>query len=309
MFEVKGIVKRYTLDKEVLWAVDGVDLSLKGGETVALVGESGCGKSTVARMLVKLEEPDEGNIIFEGDYTSTLAGKELTAFRRRVQMIFQDPYNSLNPRMKVGNIIGEPLEIHGIAKGREKAERVEELLNRVGLDSEAADKYPREFSGGQRQRICIARALAVEPSFIIADEPLSALDVSVQAQIIELLIELKEERGLGYLLISHDLRVVEYLADRVAVMYLGEIVEESTTKSLFAEPLHPYTQTLIESALGERKEHIEAKGEVPSPLMRPEGCFFHPRCPKAFDTCYHIRPNLKLLPGGQKVRCHLFDQE
>ncbi|PLX41842.1 MAG: oligopeptide ABC transporter ATP-binding protein OppF [Deltaproteobacteria bacterium] len=312
MVEALSVEKRYRVGKGELWALDSVDLSLERGKTLALVGESGCGKSTLARLFSLLEEPTGGKILFEGRELNKLSRPELARFRRSVQMIFQDPYSSLNPRMRVGEIIGEPLDIHKLAAGNKRGERIAELLDLVGLPKEAAMRYPREFSGGQRQRISIARALAVEPEVIIADEPLSALDVSVQAQIITLLKKLQEERGLTYLFISHDLRVVEYLADEVAVMYLGELVERAGGEDLFSAPLHPYTSALIASSAkpdpGEPRGDGGVRGEAPSPLERPEGCFFHPRCPKAFDTCYHVRPEPLTLAGGRMVRCHLYSQ-
>jgi len=312
MVEAVALEKRYKVGKADLWALDSINMTLKRGETLALVGESGCGKSTLARLFSLLERPTGGKIRFEGRDLGQRPRGELSRFRRAVQMIFQDPYSSLNPRMRVGEIIGEPLDIHKLASGRARSERIEELLTLVGLPEDAARRYPREFSGGQRQRISIARALAVEPEVIIADEPLSALDVSVQAQIITLLKKLQEERGLTYLFISHDLRVVEYLADEVAVMYLGELVEEASGAELFDEPLHPYTRALIASSAkpdpGEPRGDGGVKGEAPSPLTRPKGCFFHPRCPKAFDTCYHVRPEPLTLAGGRMVRCHLYSQ-
>jgi oligopeptide transport system ATP-binding protein len=304
MFEARGVSKSFHLGKVDLWAVDGVDLTVNKGETHALVGESGCGKSTLARMMVLLENPTKGELLFEGRDIVTLRGRELFDFRRKVQMIFQDPYGSLNPRMRIGDVVAEPLEIHSLATGEAKKLRVAELLCKVGLQPEAAERYPREFSGGQRQRISIARALAVSPSLIIADEPLSALDVSVQAQILMLLDKLKREENLSYLIISHDLRVVEYISDRISVMYLGRIVESGKTEEVFASPMHPYTKALFAAAsyVGEIQG---LKGEVPSPVKRPEGCCFSPRCASVLPECRTSAPEPFTLPGGRMVRCHL----
>jgi peptide/nickel transport system ATP-binding protein len=293
-------------------AVDNVSFAIRAGETLGLVGESGCGKSTLGRTLLRLLEPTAGKTTLEGQDLATLAPRPLRAFRRRMQIIFQDPYASLNPRMTVGDTLAEPLIIHGLsgdAAGR--TARVSELLGKVGLRSDAARRYPHEFSGGQRQRIGIARALAVEPRFIVADEPVSALDVSIQAQIVNLLVHLQRSEGLTYLFISHDLKVVRHISDRVAVMYLGRIVELADTKLLYVTPKHPYTQALL-SAVPQieperRRLRVILEGDVPSPLAPPAGCAFHPRCPVKDKpkTCFDTPPPLRELEGGRQVACHV----
>jgi oligopeptide/dipeptide ABC transporter ATP-binding protein len=289
-------------------AVDGVSVTLTPGETLGLVGESGCGKSTLGRAILRLIEPTSGTIRFEGGDILRLARRELRGKRREMQIIFQDPYASLNPRMQVGDIVGEALTIHRIAAGRERRERILELLRTVGLPPEAYHRYAHEFSGGQRQRIGIARALAVLPKLIVADEPVSALDVSIQAQILNLLLELQERFGLTYLFISHDLRVVEHVSDRVAVMYLGRIVELATRESLYKRPLHPYTQALL-SAIPlpdpqRTKRRIILEGDVPSPINPPPGCAFHTRCPYAQARCREDSPSSREVFPGHFASCH-----
>ena len=293
-------------------AVDGVTFSVKKGETLGLVGESGCGKSTTGKAILQLNRPTAGSVEFEGTDLTQVKGRSLRQFRRRMQMIFQDPYASLNPRMSVGSIVSEPLTIHGLAKGHRK-ERVEELLQTVGLNPYFASRYPHEFSGGQRQRIGIARALAVEPEFIVCDEPVSALDVSIQAQIINLLQDLQEEFGLTYLFIAHDLSVVRHISDRVAVMYLGHIMEITDRDQIFENPLHPYTKALLSAvpipdpALERERERIILTGDVPSPLSPPSGCVFHTRCPIVIDECKTETPEWRNVGTASEehwVWCH-----
>ncbi len=297
-------------------AVDGVSFTIKRGETLGLVGESGCGKSTTGRAILQLYRPTAGSVRFDGRELTTMKGEELRRQRRRMQMIFQDPYASLNPRMTVGSIIAEPLEIHKISSGKEKQERVQELLRLVGLNPYFAQRYPHEFSGGQRQRIGIARALAVNPDFIVCDEPISALDVSIQAQIVNLLQDLQQEFKLTYLFIAHDLSMVRHISDRVAVMYLGKIVELTDYKTLYDEPKHPYTQALLSAvpipdpAIEAKRQRIILQGDVPSPLNPPAGCRFHTRCPRVMDVCRQVEPEWKNVGTAEKehwVACHLYD--
>jgi oligopeptide transport system ATP-binding protein len=291
-------------------AVAGVNLEIQPGETIGLVGESGSGKSTLGRLILKLLEPTEGHVYFDGRDLATLGRAELRALRRQMQLVFQDPYASLNPRMRVRSIVGEGIEIHKLARGREKELRIAELLGMVGMDSDAMDRLPHEFSGGQRQRIGIARALAVNPRFLVLDEPVSALDVSIQAQIINLLQDLQEKLNLTYLFIAHDLRVVEHISNRVAIMYLGKIVEIASRSEIYLNPRHPYTRALL-SAIptidsSQRPERIKLPGEMPSPMNPPSGCAFHPRCPYAKDVCRDVEPKLETGRGGHAVACHVF---
>jgi oligopeptide/dipeptide ABC transporter ATP-binding protein len=290
-------------------ALNGVSLSIARGETLAVVGESGCGKSTLARALVRLIELDEGQIDFSGTDVRALRGAALRQYNRRVQLVFQDPYGSLNPRMRVREILGEALAVHRIVPPSERAGRIAELLSLVRLPLDAGGRLPHQFSGGQRQRIAIARALAVEPELLIADEIVSSLDVSVQAQILNLLLELQQRLGLAILLVSHDLRVVRHLAHRVAVMYLGKVVEIGPADAVFDAPAHPYTQALLLAAPklvpGGRSREAAIRGELPSPLAIPAGCPFHPRCPRAIDLCRTTPPPEVSLPQGQRALCHL----
>lgn len=309
LLQVEQLVKHFPVAGGIVKAVDGVSFSLLPGETFGLVGESGCGKTTIGRTILRLIEPSGGSIIFDGRDLRQLSPAELRRARRDMQIVFQDPYASLNPRMRIGEAIAEPLVIHGIGTAKSRREQVAELLRVVGLEPDYASRYPHEFSGGQRQRISIARALALKPKFIVADEPVSALDVSVQAQIVNLLADLREQFGLTYLFISHGLAVVEHFCTRVGTMYLGKLVEVAPTRRLFAQPRHPYTQALLESIPipdpSRRKVHAPLKGDVPSPLAPPSGCRFHPRCPIAIDDCRHKEPPLREIGGGHQVACWL----
>jgi len=317
LIEIKNLKKYFPVKsgfgkKAYIKAVDDVSFFIKKGETLGLVGESGCGKSTTGRTIIRLYEPTSGQIIFKGE---DITKKDMLPYRKYMQMIFQDPYASLNPRMTVGDIIGEPLEIHNIAKGNEKKERVQELLRLVGLNSEHANRYPHEFSGGQRQRIGIARALAVEPEFIICDEPISALDVSIQAQIVNMLEDLQQELGLTYLFIAHDLSMVKHISSRVGVMYLGKLVELAESNELYEKPLHPYTQALLSAIpipdpkISRERTRIILEGDVPSPLNPPSGCRFRTRCKYAFDRCKEEEPQLKDVGADHYVACHLMDRK
>ncbi len=291
-------------------AVDGLNFFIRRGETLGLVGESGCGKSTCGRAILQLYRPTGGEVLFDGNDLCKTEGEKLRRMRRNMQMIFQDPYASLNPRMTVGSIISEPMEIHGLAKGKEKHERVQALLREVGLNPYFANRYPHEFSGGQRQRIGIARALAVEPRFIVCDEPVSALDVSIQAQIINLLEDLQEKRNLTYLFIAHDLSVVRHISDRVAVMYVGKIVELADRNDLYYNPLHPYTKALLSAVpipdpvVEAKRERIILTGDVPSPVNPPPGCRFSTRCALAIPICKEQEPEFRDMGGLHWVACH-----
>jgi oligopeptide/dipeptide ABC transporter ATP-binding protein len=316
LLSVRDLVKHFPIKKGLLGkttgavrAVDGVSFDVMPGETLGLVGESGCGKSTTGRMILRLIEPTAGSVEFDGINLVTLGAKEMRKLRRRIQVIFQDPFSSLNPRMTVGAIVREGLTIHKIAEGAAADARVRQLLDEVGLRAEYLSRYPHEFSGGQRQRIGIARALAVEPSFIVCDEPVSALDVSVQAQVINLMQDLQRDRGLAYLFIAHDLSVVEHIADRVAVMYLGKIVELATSAELYREPLMPYTQALLSAVPiadpTAKRSRVMLQGDVPSPANPPSGCVFHPRCqhPAKDAACAEIVPPLEEKSAGHWVAC------
>jgi len=319
LLEVKNLKKYFDAssgffgkNKKFVQAVDDISFELKRGETLGLVGESGCGKSTTGRTIIKLYEPTEGQIIFRGQDISKLKKSEMLPFRKSMQMIFQDPYASLNTRMTVGDIIAEPLEIHGMATKNEMKDRVQQLLYDVGLNPDHAARYPHEFSGGQRQRIGIARALAVEPEFIICDEPISALDVSIQAQVVNMLEDLQKNRGLTYLFIAHDLSMVKYISDRIGVMYLGKMVEMTFSDELYKNPLHPYTQALLSAIpipdpdMAKQSNRILLKGDVPSPINPPSGCRFRTRCPKAMAVCKEQEPIMKELAPGHFCACHLY---
>ena len=305
-------IRRGVLQRQVgaVKAVDGITFEVRKGETLGLVGESGCGKSTTGRVILQLYKPTSGRIFFEGEDLTSLHGEDLRRMRRRMQMIFQDPYASLNPRMTVADIVGEPLEVHGIAGGKERDDQVQHLLAVVGLNPQYSRRYPHEFSGGQRQRIGIARALALSPSFIVCDEPISALDVSIQAQVINLLEDLQKEMGLTYLFIAHDLSMVRHLADRVAVMYLGRLMEMADREELYHNPLHPYTQALFSAVpvpdpyVEDRRQRIILTGDPPSPANPPPGCPFNTRCPLAIDLCRQQVPEWRTVSPGHYVACH-----
>ena len=305
-------IRRGVLQRQVgaVKAVDGITFDVRKGETLGLVGESGCGKSTTGRVILHLYKPTSGNVFFEGENLTKLGGEALRRKRQRMQMIFQDPYASLNPRMTVAEIVGEPLEVHGVASGSERDERVQHLLNVVGLNPQYSRRFPHEFSGGQRQRIGIARALALNPSFIVCDEPISALDVSIQAQVVNLLEDLQKEMGLTYLFIAHDLSMVRHISDRVAVMYLGKLMEMSSRDELYRNPLHPYTQALMSAVpvpdplVEEHRQRIILSGDPPSPANPPPGCQFNTRCPLAIDICRQQMPEWRQASPDHWVACH-----
>lgn len=319
LLEVSDLKKYFKVKKGLLGgapsyvkAVDGVSFSIKKGETLGLVGESGCGKTTTGRTLIKLYEPTAGSILFNGVDLSKLSANQMMPYRRKIQMIFQDPYASLDPRMTVGDIVGEAIDIHKLMGKKEKKERVQYLLNKVGLNSEHAGRYPHEFSGGQRQRIGIARALAVQPEFIVCDEPISALDVSIQAQVVNMLEDLQKDLGLTYLFIAHDLSMVKHISNRIGVMYLGKMVEIGESNELYDNPIHPYTKALLSAIpipdpdMSEANERIVLEGEIPSPIDTPEGCSFRGRCKYAKEICSKVTPDLKDMGGGHCVACHLY---
>jgi len=319
LLEVKELKKYYPMKtgflnrgQQQLKAVDGVNFTIKKGETFGLVGESGCGKSTVGRSIIRLHDVTSGNIFFDGTDIATLRERDLKKYRRRMQAVFQDPYASLNPTMNVFELISEPLKIHGSPSMREQKELILDLLNRVGLKEDHLYRYPHEFSGGQRQRVSIARALSVKPDFILCDEPISALDVSVQAQVINMLEDIQAETGVTYLFIAHDLSMVRHISTKIGVMYLGNIVEIASSDDLYTKPLHPYSQALLSAipepdTLKEKRERIILKGEVPSPLDSPSGCKFRTRCPHAMSICAEVVPSMIEVESGHQVACHLFD--
>lgn len=319
LLQIKGLCKHFNLkksifekNKKVLHAVDDVTLEIKKGETLGLVGESGCGKTTLGRTVVRLYEPTSGEIIYDNKNITNLNFQEMKSFRRKIQMIFQDPYASLNPRQTIGDIIKEPMEIHNLHEEKDRDKKVLEILELVGLNSSHMSRYPHEFSGGQRQRVGIARALACNPEFIVCDEPISALDVSIQAQIINTLEELQKKLGLTYLFIAHDLSMVKHISDRVGIMYLGKLVEISTSDEVYNTPLHPYTEALLSAIpipdpdVSSKKERIILEGDIPTPINPKSGCRFKSRCPKAFEKCEEIEPKLIEVRENHKVACHLY---
>ena len=304
----RGVFQRHVGDVK---AVDGVSFDVYRGETLGLVGESGCGKTTTGRTIIRLYEPTDGHVHFQGADLAAVRGAPLRQMRRKMQMIFQDPYASLSPRMSVLGIVGEPMEVHRVASGKEKKDRVAELLELVGLDPAFMNRYPHEFSGGQRQRIGLARSLALNPDLIICDEPISALDVSIQAQVVNLLEELQDKLGLTYIFIAHDLSMVRHISNRVAVMYLGKIVELTDRDTLYSNPLHPYTQALLSAVpvpdpfIEEKRQRIILEGDLPSPANPPQGCNFNTRCPVAIDTCFEVEPEFIEVAPGHSCACHL----
>ena len=321
LLNVKNVKKHFPVTRGIVFqkqigtlkAVDGISFDVFKGETLGLVGESGCGKSTIARTILQLYRPTSGEVIFDKIDLTSLKGNELRKIRRRMQVVFQDPYSSLNPRLTVGDIIGEPLKIHRIVKGKERLNHVKELINLVGLNLDSVKRYPHECSGGQRQRIALARTLALKPEFIVCDEPISALDVSIQAQIVNLLEKLQSELGLTYLFIAHDLSMVRHISNRVAVMYLGKIVELAERNQLYNSPQHPYTKALFSSVpipdpvAEENRRRIILDGDVPNPINPPKGCNFNTRCPVATDRCFNEEPAFRIVSSGQWCACHLVE--
>ncbi len=313
LLQIIGLKKYFNIGGRTLKAVNGLTLDIQQGETVGLVGESGCGKSTAGRTILRMYEPTGGEVLYEGKNIFRYSAGEMKKIRRQMQMIFQDPYASLNPRMNVEDIIGEPLDIHRLAFGAGRKQRISELLQLVGLNPEHMSRFPHEFSGGQRQRIGIARALAMDPKFIVCDEPISSLDVSIQAQVVNLLKDLQKKIGLTYLFIAHDLSMVKYISDRVLVMYLGNMAEFADSDSLYRNPLHPYTRALFSAIpvpnpdLEKKKDRIVLQGDVPSPLNPPSGCVFRTRCPKAMDRCSCQEPEWREVNPGHFVACHLYE--
>lgn len=316
ILQVNDLTKHFSLGKgHVLQAVNDVSFEVKKGEIFGLVGESGCGKSTIGRTIMGLYHKTSGDVLYDGENVHEFSEEDKWSFYRKMQMVFQDPYASLNPRFTVGEVISDPMEVHGIGKNRkERIEKVYQLLEEVGLIRDHANRYPHEFSGGQRQRIGIARALALEPEFIIADEPISALDVSVQAQVVNLLKKLQMEKGLTLLIIAHDLSMVKYISDRIGVMYLGSMVELTVSNQLYETPLHPYTKALLSAIpipdpdIEEKRERIILKGELPSPINPPSGCTFRTRCPMAMDICAQVKPEWREVEPHHFVACHLYNQ-
>lgn len=317
LLKVNNLKKHFSMGKgQTLKAVDDVSFHIKQGETFGIVGESGCGKSTAGRTIIGLYNRTEGEVLYDGKNVHTMTEKERFAFHRKMQMIFQDPYASLNPRSTVQEIISEPMEVHGLYPSKkERLERVYQLLEDVGLNRDHANRYPHEFSGGQRQRIGIARALALDPEFIIADEPISALDVSVQAQVVNLLKGLQKKKGLTYLFIAHDLSMVKHISDRIGVMYLGNLVELTTSENLYKNPLHPYTQALLSAIpipdpdVEDHRERIILEGELPSPMNPPSGCVFRTRCPYAMEACASMKPDWQEIEKDHFVACHLYNEK
>nr|WP_315364078.1 dipeptide ABC transporter ATP-binding protein [Cytobacillus firmus] len=317
LLQVNNLKKHFSMGKgQTLKAVDDVSFHIEQGETFGIVGESGCGKSTAGRTIIGLYNRTEGEVLYDGKNVHSMTEKERFAFHRKIQMIFQDPYASLNPRSTVQEIISEPMEVHGLYPNKkERMERVYQLLEDVGLNRDHANRYPHEFSGGQRQRIGIARALALDPEFIIADEPISALDVSVQAQVVNLLKGLQKKKGLTYLFIAHDLSMVKHISDRIGVMYLGNLVELTTSENLYKNPLHPYTQALLSAIpipdpdVEDHRERIILEGELPSPMNPPSGCVFRTRCPYAMEACASMKPEWQEIEKDHFVACHLYNEK